>query len=335
MSDIDFDFVKGDSDYIEILENAIEFEEENPKDIGYLEDHDSCWRTADIRAHGSRVHQLEVHGFVDRVYDSRSKTKYALSDRETIKEWLEQRKTETNEDGIPKKRFDFPDEDELSDDLFNEVVGPYDDAKWLLRRGITTDKITNFLLVGPPGSAKTVFLLSIRDLFSNSEYIVASDATSAGVMDIMFKEIPQFMLIDEFDDMDKEHQSAFASYTETGILRETKSGKQRTMEVNTKTFGAANDKHNVKDNILDRFTILEFDSYTRKQFIDVCNNVLPMKENTTETEADSIAKAVWEYTGTGDVREAIQVARLSRGDPDKVIKVLDEYSNNSNVREVL
>jgi len=336
MTEINFDYVRGETEYIDILKRAIEYEENNKKSYSYLtrddRDYDSCWKAADVRANGNRLYQLVIHGFLEKVYDSSNKSKYSLTDRKRINNWVENREETLNQDGIPQKTYDFP--DELPDDLFSQVVGPYDNVKWLLKRGLTTNKITNFLLIGPPGSAKTVFLLALNNYFSEAEYIVSSEATSAGVMEIMFNEMPKIMLVDEFDDMDNDDQSAFASYTETGIIRETKSGKQRKMKINTKTFGAGNDKSKFKDNILDRFTVIEFDAYTRAQFINVCKQVLPDEENVTKTEAVDIGKAVWSYRDSGDVRQAIQVARLSRGDPDRVVEVLDEYSDDT-VRDVL
>jgi len=135
-------------------------------------------------------------------------------------------------------------------------------------------------------------------------------------------------LVDEFDDMKKEHQAVFSSYTETGILSETKSGKTRQIETNIKTVAAANDKSKIKDNIFDRFTVLEFERYTEQEFKQICLNMLPSEEGKSEEEASAIADAVWDYKQYGDVRAAIQVARLSRGDPEKVVAVLDDSSTS-------
>lgn len=324
----DKEYLAENPDYIDILERAIEFEEENKfPDSVVLEDtpYDSYWEYGDVNAHPNRVYQLEVNGFVERVMDTNRYKKFALSDREEIKSLIDEI-NDDYEDGMRTVMHDFPDEEELPDDLFEEVIG-YDDVKWLLRRGMSTDKITNFLFLGPPGSAKTVFLMCIEKL-GEAEFISAPEATGPGFIDVLFENEPKYMLLDELEDMPNSHQKSLSQYTETGIVKETKYGKDRAMKTNTKTLATANDGSQILDHIEDRFTTLEFEPYDFEEFVEVCEHVLPMKEDKSKTESRMIAEAVWDYTSEGDVRQAIQIARLSRGDPEKVIEVLDNYSSS-------
>lgn len=325
-------------EYIDILDNLIKYEENNkePDHIWIKDtDYDSVWTHSDVGVHASKLYQLEARNAIERITDTNSTTAYVISDREKIKELVSSVKEEIKSSGGKKfagemqtVMHDFPkSESELPDSLFKEIIG-FGDIKWLLKRGMTTDSITNFLLLGESGTAKTIFLLSIFDHMERADYVSAEAATSAGVLDKMFRDKPSYMLIDEFDDMKSKHQSVFASYTETGILDETKYGKDRKLKTNTKTLAAANDRSNIKSNILDRFNIIEFEPYSYEEFVEVCEHLLPMKEDKTEEEARLIAESVWDYKGEGDVRSAIQVSRLSRGDPEKVVGVLDEYSSS-------
>ena len=314
-------------DYVPLLEHIVEYEQNNlTPDDEWLADrgYDVEWEYADVNIHPSRLHQLNVAGFLDKPMDSNSTTTYCLSDRDTAQHLLNE--VSFDEDGRKKVMHDFPSEDELPDDLFDDVIG-YDEAKWLLRRGITTDEITNFLLVGPPGSAKTVFLLCISNL-KDAEFIPSMDATSAGFMDLMFERQPKYMLFDELDDMDNQYQKSLSSYTETGIVKETKHDKTRELRTNTKTFASANSTRPILNHITNRFTVLEFEKYSREEYRNVCEHILPRKEGSSKKEARKIASLLWERNGEGDVREAISVARLSRGDPEKVVSVLEKHSQD-------
>jgi len=334
MSDV-VEYLLDRPEYIEVLERALEWERENKKEDSSIVDdtpYDTFWEVSDIRANPQKLYQLFTKGLIDRVYKSNNYTYYALTDRNEVEEVIEQVDDHMSNDTVTSDPDDvvmhsFPTMEELDDGIFDSVIG-YDDVKWILKRGITTDKITNFLLLGEKGTAKSVFLLALQRHFDQSRYIVASEASSPGVLNVLFDELPMFFLVDEFDDMKKEHQAVFSSYAETGILSETKSGKNRQIETNIKTFAAANDRSKIKDNIFDRFTPIKFERYTESEFKEICVNMLPEEEGKTVEESEAISDAIWDYRGYGDVRAAIQVARLSRGDPQKVVQVLENYSNS-------
>lgn len=324
------EFILENGDYKEILSKMVMYEEENQIENRTAErkEVDSYWDYSDVSEHPSRINKLVTEGIVRKIMDTNSTTLYSLRNRQACKDALESVSEKVNEDGVEEVEHDFPDPEDLPEQLFDEVIG-YDDVKWLLERGLTTDSITNFLMVGPPGSAKTVFLLSIRDHIGDAAFITAQ-STGPGFTDKLFEDKPKFMLIDELDDMDGTHQEALSSYTETGIVSETKHEKDRELKINTKTLASANVLSDIENHIKDRFTVLKFDAYTRDEFIEVCENVLPMKEDCDEEEANEIAKAVWEMDEQGNVRKAIQIARLSRGDPHKVVSVLKKYSEAEN-----
>lgn len=327
MNDVE-EFLSEKPKYIEVAQHLIEYEENNIEpDHAYISDtdHDICWIYSDVNVKPQVLYQMEMGGVIEKVFDTNSTTAYAICDREELKNILDN--ISVRPDGTMEQMHDFPSEDELPEGLFDDVVG-YDKVKWLLRRGITTQEITNFLLVGPTGSAKTVFLMCINEHLDNSEFVSGNPTTGPGVLDVMFTETPKYMLIDEMDDMDSGVQKVLTQYTETGIIDETKIGKNRKLKTNTKTFASANTTDTIIDQIEDRFLDLHFEPYTRDEYIEVCEHILPRKEDTEKDEARRIAEMLWEQTDTGDVRRAIQVARLSRGDPEKVIEALDDYSRN-------
>lgn len=333
----DLDWIRDNPDYIDIMMQLIEYEgqlEEKEEDRileRYNEENNTDfkvkWRNTDTPFNPSRLYQLETRGFLIRVFDSNSTTMYSIPNRGQLKRKLEEINNQYNQ-GTRTVIHDFPSEEELKErEIFDDVVG-YEDVKFIIRRAMSSNDIVNILLIGPPGSAKTVFLMCINKL-DDSVYVSGKPTTGPGFMDKMFDETPRYIAIDEIDQMDTGDQEILSEYTETGILVETKgNNKQRSMRTNTKTFAAANDERDILDNIANRFIDLHFDPYTYDEFIVVCEHIIPRNENQSKSEARKIAKAVWEFDGFGNVRKAIQAARLSKGDPEKVVGVLGDYSGS-------
>lgn len=321
-------------DYIDVLEHIAQYEKENLKpDNSLIEDtyYDTYWSASDVHIMGTRLYQLEMAGFLERVYDSNKHTDYALSDRDKIETLLGE--IQFDSDGAQTVIHDFPSEDELDEiGVFDDVVG-YEKAKWLMRKAMASDNIVNIVLVGPPGSGKTVFLRCIRKL-KKSAFVSGKKTSEAGFTDVMFEKTPRYVCIDELDDMDSNDQETLSDYTEDGILVETKgNNKRRTLETNAKTFASANTLDSVIEQIENRFTDLHFDQYTLEEFKEVCRNILTREYDHTEESAERIADAVWEMDGYGNVRKAEDVAALSDDGDDlkKVIEVLDEYSQEDSI----
>lgn len=339
MTSLDREYLLQHPEYIEILKTIVEHEKElDPADFedkNCLErfnekndtDHDVYWRNTDVDAHPSKLYQLEANGFIHRVLDTNSATFYSLSSHRGEAVELINSIDRELQGGMRVVKHDFPDMEEL-DGLFDDVVG-YDDVKWLLKRALTTDDITNVILFGPTGSAKTVFLMCINNYLDDSYFMSGKPSSGPGVLDRMFKQTPKYMLIDEMDDMDNGVQEVLSQYTETGIIDETKIGKDRQMETNTKTFGSANYPDDIIEQVNDRFLDLHFEPYDYEEFIEICEHILPDREDVSENEAAIIGEEVWNLENEADVRKAIQVARLSRGDPQKIIGVLNNYSQDN------
>lgn len=323
------DFISDNPDYVDALEGIVKYEKENKDpNHAFIEDTDldSKWEYDNVGVHPSRLQKMVTSGVVKKVFDTNSTTAYSLANRDSAVEALNNI-PESTSDGFPDVTHEFPDESDLPDDIFDNIVG-YEDPKWLLKRALTTDEIVNIALVGPTGSAKTIFLMEINKL-QNSVFVSAKSSSGPGVLDVMFEKKPMNLCIDEFDDMDKDAQEALSQQMDNGMLDETKYGKNRKMKINTNTFASANSLDPLIEQMEDRVNALYFDPYTRDEFMDVCVKLLPDREGSSKEEAKKIAKKVWELEGEGDVRSAIGIARLSNGDVDKVISVFDKYSNES------
>ena len=97
------------------------------------------------------------------------------------------------------------------------------------------------LLIGPPGSSKTMFLMSLRHHLKDSYFIDGGNTTKAGIIDYLFKNRAPYLLIDEIDKISPKDQTFLLNLMETRIVTETKYGKTREAEIKTCIFATCND----------------------------------------------------------------------------------------------
>ncbi len=83
--------------------------------------------------------------------------------------------------------------------LFENIIG-YDNIKKIFLFAISSQLPVHILLVGPPGSAKTLFLMECMNL-SRSYFTLGSHSTKAGMIDYLFANRPRNLIIDEIEYM--------------------------------------------------------------------------------------------------------------------------------------
>src|SRR5437870_2938542 len=84
------------------------------------------------------------------------------------------------------------------DRLFHEISG-HERIKRLFSMALRSHEPTHILLTGPPASAKTMFLLSLRQYVRESYFVDGGNATKAGIIDYLFNNRAPYLLIDEID----------------------------------------------------------------------------------------------------------------------------------------
>ena len=103
-----------------------------------------------------------------------------------------------------------------SDNFFDYIIG-YNDVKKFLRMSINTEEPVHILLIGPPTSAKTMFIKSMMKL-DNSYFTDGGNTTKAGMLDYVFENKPKYLLIDEIDKMSTKDQTFLLNLMETGMF---------------------------------------------------------------------------------------------------------------------
>src|SRR5438552_9666627 len=100
---------------------------------------------------------------------------------------------------------------------FDEIVG-YDHIKRFFRMALRSDSAIHILLVGPPASAKTLFLTSLMHHLKNSYFADGANSTKAGMIDFLLENRPKYLFLDEIDKMSSKDQAFLLNLMETGIL---------------------------------------------------------------------------------------------------------------------
>lgn len=215
---------------------------------------------------------------------------------------------------------------------FEEIVR-HDDIKQIFAKAMKSKRPVHLLLIGSPGSAKTMFLTEMMRRYKESYFAVGSNTTKAGLINQLIERRPKFLLIDELEKMSVTDQTALLHLMETGIISETKINKTRQIELTSRVFATANSYDKVIEPLLSRFTILEMPEYTFEEFCQIAVSRL-RKEDVDEFTAKFIAEKVWNELGSKDIRDVIKVARLASKVQEVpfVVKMLKRSTSSSNSR---
>ena len=156
--------------------------------------------------------------------------------------------------------------------LFESIVG-YSDVKRLFQLSLSSEKPVHILLVGPPASAKTLFMIECMRL-ERSYFTLGSHSTKSGMIDYLFDKRPRYLIVDEIEHMPMKDQTGLLSLMETGILAETKFQKTRNTHLKTWVFATSNATDRMLTPLLSRFVVLHFKQYSFGSFREVCAHIL-------------------------------------------------------------
>lgn len=214
----------------------------------------------------------------------------------------------------------------VPDDLFSTIAG-YEDIKALIRQALKAKRF-HILFCGSPASAKTLILLELARL-PGAFYLLGSSTTKAGLCQVLFEQQPKILLVDEIDKFQYKDIAVLLSLAETGIVRETKFGKQREIQLATNIFAAANRVESMPKELLSRFRTLFLPEYSEEEFIEAATKVLIDREKVSPELAAYIAEKTWAVSK--DVREAVRIAKIckTQHEVDLDIQLLKRYTERS------
>src|SRR5919201_7092827 len=197
--------------------------------------------------------------------------------------------------------------------LFENIIG-YNDVKRLFNLSFSSEKPVHILLVGPPASAKTLFMLSCMKL-ERSYFTLGSHSTKSGMMDKLLHNPPRYLIIDEIEHMPIRDQTALLSLMETGIIVETKFKKTRNTQLKTWIFATSNSTDRMLMPLLSRFMVIHFKQYKYETFQEVAVHLL-CREGICREIAIATAETVWSKMKSKDIRDCIKIGHLAKTKDD-------------------
>lgn len=207
------------------------------------------------------------------------------------------------------------------EEIFSQIYG-LENVKDILKMTLRSDKSVHVLLVSPPGMAKTQFLLAIRKAYKESAFVIGSNSTKKGIIDLLFEKRPEILLIDELETMSFDTQESLLNLMETGIISETKKTSSREMQLdNIKIFATSNDTKGLLNPLLSRFIVLDIPPYTEQQFTEIAVQRLMGEESISEEVATEIVEQVLQKLNRRDLRDCVKVARIAKT-PEDIASVI-------------
>jgi DNA polymerase III delta prime subunit len=214
---------------------------------------------------------------------------------------------------------------------FGNIEG-YDDIKDLVRRALDSDENYNLLLIGPPASSKTLFLMGILDIRKDAIYFDGSNTTNR-ILDVLEEKRPKIILLDELDKMGKSWQTQLLNFMESGRVDVEQQRKQYHFEIKgAKVFATCNEINRLSKPLQSRFRKIFLPRYTEEQFLDVSEKVL---SKTSPCIARYIGATVWK--SQGDIRDVISIGKLVRKSDgpreiEQIMNTMTKYGNMMQAR---
>jgi Holliday junction DNA helicase RuvB len=313
--------------YQRIFDETLELMDEKPEYFGYLsaalefeEEFNLPWEWDRVSIPPNAMAVLITRGIVRKI----SRRGRVLADRQAVKDALaeaikkKEEKEKVKAKPIPK-------------DLFAPIIG-YEEIKQAFRFVLENpDPRFSILLVGPPASAKSLFMYEIEQL-DGAILITGGTTTGPGIEDELIDRAMKgyainYIIIDEFDGLKTPDYFTIRELQERGRLITTKSRKRHHIQIDAPVFAACNDTKRIPQANLSRFWKggFTFEPYTHEEFLKVSRGLLK-REGVKEDIALKIAQEVWRISK--DIRDVVRLGRVAAIDPSKLdlwLNVMRKY----------
>src|SRR5919205_882237 len=190
---------------------------------------------------------------------------------------------------------------------FSRIEG-LDDIKEMMLRALESPERAHTLLIGPPASAKSLFMLEIEKLMWSKVYLTeGASTTKAGLQKFIAEnQHKEIIIIDEIDKMPIKDQEGLLTMMERGNFTSTKVRNTKTVKANTVIFATSNSTARLSKPLLSQFTVYEIPEYTYEEFEGISTRIVNKLPQNTVIQ---IASSVWK-AGSRDIRDVLKIAKL-------------------------
>ena len=211
------------------------------------------------------------------------------------------------------------------------TIEALDDIKEMMLRALESTERAHTLLMGPPASAKSLFMLQIEKYMSSKVYFAeGASTTKAGIQRFISEnQHKEIIIIDEIDKMPIKDQEGLLTMMERGEFVSTKVRNTKTVKANMVIFATSNSIERLSKPLLSRFTVLEIPEYTYPEFEAISVRIIKKSPQNTVIQ---IASSVWR-TGSKDIRDVLKIAKLCNPadveeDITRLISIHQKYSKS-------
>jgi hypothetical protein len=127
--------------------------------------------------------------------------------------------------------------------------------------------------------------------------------------------------------MSKSDQNVLLNVLETGILTSTKVKKTGSKKMDISVYATTNNIDAISKPFRSRFVELSLPGYNFDEFCEIAVKLTEKGDGHDREIAVKIADTVWNELGSGDVRDIIQISKLTKSidDVEFVAKILQKY----------
>jgi holliday junction DNA helicase RuvB len=211
--------------------------------------------------------------------------------------------------------------------VFSRIEG-LDDIKEMMLRALESSERAHTLLIGPPASAKSLFMLQIEKFMRYKVYFAEGAATTkAGIQKFISEnQDKEIIIIDEIDKMQMQHQEGLLTMMERGEFTSTKVRNTQTMKANVVIFATSNSIERLSKPLLSRFAVFEIPEYTYEELETISIRIIKKLHRNAVIQ---IAFSVWK-TGSRDIRDVLKIAKLcnpadTEEDINRLISIHQKY----------